>query len=297
MLTTCDVSLTGEQVQLLTVFIHALRLSRDQGWVSSGSFDRAIKLWDLSRASQAATAPPLMTFTLPESSGTKASIYALAVDPQGHTIVSGGPERVIRMWDPRASKRIGKFVGHTDNIRAVLVSRCVRCSISLPSLRPHFLHKQLLTASADDMSASHVKAKISLMTGQRRSSSGLSPRSAACIHLHTIPTLSGRSTHHIRLEIFYSGDKSGFVSKTDVEGCAQISEGECALICQDVAPPAEGVIKLVALDDTLVWTASESSSLRRWRAPPRRAVRATAPIVEPLGLCSIAHIVAHPLVT
>jgi WD40 repeat protein len=146
-----------------------------------------------------------MTFTPPESSGAKSSIYALAVDPQGHTIVSGGPERVIRMWDPRASKRIGKLVGHTDNIRAVLLSedsRCVRCSISPPDLRPHFLHKQLLTASADGMSASHVTAKISLMTGQPRSSSGLSPRSAACIHLHTIPTLSGRSTHRIRLSRF-----------------------------------------------------------------------------------------------
>ena len=39
--------------------------------------------------------------------------------------------------------------------------------------------------------------------------------------------------------------------------------------------------KLIALDDTLVWTASGSSSLRRWRAPSRRAVRATASIVEP----------------
>jgi WD40 repeat protein len=200
--TTCDVSPTGKQVQLLTLSIHALRFSRDQGWVASGSFDRTIKLWDLSRASQAATAPPIMTFTPPESSGAKSSIYALAVDPQGHTIVSGGPERVIRMWDPRASKRIGKLVGHTDNIRAVLLSedsRCVRCSIFPPDLRPHFLHKQLLTASADGMSASHVKAKVSLITGQPRSSSGLSPRSVACIHLHTIPTLSGRSIHRIRL--------------------------------------------------------------------------------------------------
>lgn len=26
------------------------------------------------------------------------------------------------MWDPRSGKRIGKLVGHTDNIRAILVS-------------------------------------------------------------------------------------------------------------------------------------------------------------------------------
>jgi WD repeat-containing protein 48 len=40
----------------------------------------------------------------------------------GHTVVSGGPERVIHVWDPRAGKRIGKLAGHTNNIRAMLVS-------------------------------------------------------------------------------------------------------------------------------------------------------------------------------
>ncbi|KAF8493727.1 WD40 repeat-like protein [Russula emetica] len=231
-------------------YVRCLAQSRDQGWVASGSFDRTIKLWDLSRASQAATAPPLMTFAPPESSAAKSSIYALAVDPQGHTIVSGGPERVIRMWDPRTNKRIGKLVGHTDNIRAILVSEDSRC---------------LLTASAD------ASIKLWSLTTQR------------CLHTFTHHTDSVWALYssHPSLEIFYSGDKSGFVAKIDVEGCAQISEGECALVCQDVAPPAEGVTKLIALDDTLVWTASGSSSLRRWRAPSRRAVSATASIVEP----------------
>jgi WD40 repeat protein len=37
-------------------------------------------------------------------------------------ITSGSPERVVRMWDPRAGKRVGKLVGHTDNIRSILMS-------------------------------------------------------------------------------------------------------------------------------------------------------------------------------
>ncbi|KAI0299318.1 hypothetical protein BC826DRAFT_1119451 [Russula brevipes] len=57
----------------------------------------------------------------------------------------------------------------------------------------------------------------------------------------------------------------------DVEGYTHMSEAEGALICQNVAPPAEGVTKLVALEDTLVWTASGSSSLQHWRMPSHRA--------------------------
>ncbi|KAH8995974.1 WD40 repeat-like protein [Lactarius akahatsu] len=228
-----------------TDYVRCLAHSREQGWIASGSFDRTIKLWDLSRSSQAQPTQPIMTFSPPESSGAKASVYALAVDPQGHMVASGGPERVIRMWDPRAGRRIGKLVGHTDNIRAILISEDARC---------------LLTASAD------ASVKLWSLTSQR------------CLHTFTHHTDSVWALHssHPSLEIFYSGDKSGYVAKIDVEGYTDMSEGECVLVCQDVAPPAEGVTKLVALDDLLVWTASGSSNLRRWHVPPRRAVRAAA---------------------
>ena len=94
--------------------------SREQQWFASGSFDRTIKLWDLASASS--KTDPLMTLHPPEAAGPKASIYALATDPYGSVIASGSPERVIRMWDPRSGKRIAKLVGHTDNIRAILIS-------------------------------------------------------------------------------------------------------------------------------------------------------------------------------
>lgn len=86
--------------------------------------------------------------------------------------------------------------------------------------------------------------------------------------------------------MFYSGDRSGIVCKVDVEGCADVSEGECVVLCQDAgydrpgASGSEGINKIVAMDDNLLWTASGSSSIKRWRAPTRRAVRAAALSVE-----------------
>ena len=98
--------------------IHLLSTSYEKRWVASGSFDRSIKLWDIAQPRE----DPLLTLLPPDSAGPKSSVYALATDPMGHVVASGGPERVIRTWDPRSGKRIGKLVGHTDNIRVILVS-------------------------------------------------------------------------------------------------------------------------------------------------------------------------------
>jgi WD repeat-containing protein 48 len=67
-----------------------------------------------------------MTLLPPDAPGPKSSIYAIATDPMGKVIASGGPERVIRTWDCRTGKRIGKLVGHTDNIRSILISEDAR---------------------------------------------------------------------------------------------------------------------------------------------------------------------------
>lgn len=63
-----------------------------------------------------------MTLNPPDANAPKSSIYAIAVDPFGHAIASGSPERVVRMWDPRSGKRTAKLVGHTDNLRAIMIS-------------------------------------------------------------------------------------------------------------------------------------------------------------------------------
>lgn len=76
--------------------------------------------------------------------------------------------------------------------------------------------------------------------------------------------------------MFYSGDRSGIVCKVDVEGCTDVSEGECVVITQDSDRnnSTDGVNKIAVMDDNLLWTATGSSSIKRWRVPGRRATRA-----------------------
>lgn len=49
-------------------------------------------------------------------------------DDQGTLVAAGSPERVVRLWDPRSAgsqdgQSIAGLIGHTDNIRAILLSR------------------------------------------------------------------------------------------------------------------------------------------------------------------------------
>ncbi|KAF5378167.1 hypothetical protein D9615_007561 [Tricholomella constricta] len=230
-------------------YVRCLTHSREQNWVASGSFDRTIKLWDLSRSGQQ---DPLITLHPPDPNAPKSSIYALAADPFGTTIVSGSPERVVRLWDPRTGKRTGKLVGHTDNIRAILISEDA---------------KYLLTGSAD------ASIKLWSLVSQR------------CLHTFTHHTESVWSLHssHSSLEVFYSGDRSGLVCKVDVEDCSDVSEGECILLCQDAdptTPSSDGINKIVAMDDNLLWTASGHSNIKRWPVPQRRCVRTSSLLLD-----------------
>ncbi|KDR71860.1 hypothetical protein GALMADRAFT_253641 [Galerina marginata CBS 339.88] len=235
-------------------YVRCLTYCREQSWVASASFDRCIKLWDLSRSSATL---PLVTMTPPDATAPKSSVYALAADPFGRTVVSGSPERVVRLWDPRTGKRTGKLVGHTDNIRAILISED---------------SKYLLTGSAD------ATIKLWSLSSQR------------CLHTFTHHTDSVWSlfSDHPSLEVFYSGDRSGLVCRVDVENSPDLSEGECVLLCNDSADTrssSEGINKIVVMDDNLLWTASGTSTIRRWNIPQRRASRPSSitPAADPDG--------------
>lgn len=193
----------------------------NESWVASGGLDRKISLWDLNGAGKKLEIP------VGEDENTaKGSVYALAVTPS--LIASGGPESIVRVWDSRTGKRITKFVGHTDNVRDILVAQD---------------GETILTASSDQT------VKVWSMTAGR------------CMYTLTMHNDSVWSlfADDPQLSVFYSSDRSGIVAKSDVRNCAEMDEGFSVAVCQE----HEGVNKLVAAGD-YVWTATSSSSINRW---------------------------------
>ncbi|TQN74743.1 UBP9-binding protein [Colletotrichum shisoi] len=191
-------------------------------WVASGGFDRKIYLWDLNGGGKT-----LEIDTQGDEIAEKGSIYALSV---GHNIMAnGGPESVVRLWDPRSGKRVTKFVGHTDNVRGVLLNEA---------------GDKVLTASSD-----HTIKLWSVTAGR-------------CMYTFTMHDDSVWSlfSDDPELGTFYSSDRSGFVVKTDVRGSQEdMDEG----LSVAVAHESHSISKVVAAGD-YIWTATNTSSINRW---------------------------------
>lgn len=195
-------------------------------WVASGGLDRKICLWDLNGAGQKLCINVGEDEAGSLSSKEKGSVYALAAT--NNVVCSGGPESTVRVWDSRTGKRITKLVGHTDNIRDVLVSQD---------------GSTILTASSD------------------RTVKVWSTIAGRCMYTLTMHDSSVWSlfSQDPELNVFYSSDKNGMVAKTDTRNTIELDEGLSVAVCQE----HEGVHKVKAAGGYL-WTATSRPSINRW---------------------------------
>ncbi|KAK0386850.1 hypothetical protein NLU13_5163 [Sarocladium strictum] len=191
-------------------------------WVATGGLDRKICLWDLNGGGNT-----LEIDVKGEEMAEKGSVYALGV---GHNLVaSGGPEKVVRLYDPRTGDKISKLVGHVDNIRAILIDES---------------GDTILSAGGDKT------VKMWSVKGGR------------CMYTFSMHDDSVWSlfSEDPRLGIFYSSDRSGMVAKTDVRGnFDDIDNGLSLAVCRENF----GVSKVVAAGGH-IWTATNKSSINRW---------------------------------
>jgi WD repeat-containing protein 48 len=204
-------------------YVKCLATPRHGGgdWVASGALDHKICLWDLNGGGE-----KLKINACGDDVTEKGSVYALGTG--GSILASGGPESVVRVWDPKSGKLITKFVGHTDNIRDILINEDGDI---------------IMTASSDQT------IKLWSLTAGR------------CSHTLTMHNDSVWSLYsdHPQLSVFYSSDRSGFVVKTDTRHVGDFEQGTCVAVLQE----HEGVLK-VAATDAHIWTATPKSSVNRW---------------------------------
>ncbi|KAJ7898425.1 hypothetical protein B0H13DRAFT_2234296 [Mycena leptocephala] len=159
-------------------YVRCLAACRTQNWIASGSFDRTIKLWDLTRGQ--ASPDPLIT-----------------LHPATPTLQN--PPSMLSLPTPLATPS-RKLVGHTDNIRAILLSEDA---------------KYLLTGSAD------ASIKLWSLATQR------------CLHTftHHADSVWSLFSAHPALETFYAGDRAGLVSRVDVSRLTgDVGEGDSSSI-------------------------------------------------------------------
>lgn len=190
-------------------------------WVASGGLDHKLYLWDLNGGGEV-----LNIDACGDDRTAKGSVYALGA--VSSVLASGGPESVVRVWDPKSGKLITKFVGHTDNIRDILINRD---------------GDTIMTASSDQT------VKIWSLTAGR------------CMHTLTMHNDSVWSlySNHPQLSVFYSSDRSGLVAKTDTRNSPDIEQGICVAALQE----HDGVVQVAATGD-YIWTATPKSSINRW---------------------------------
>ncbi|KAK9472279.1 uncharacterized protein V1510DRAFT_134549 [Dipodascopsis tothii] len=194
-------------------------------FVASGGLDRKVVLWDLAGAGQR-----LEIDIGHKGRNPKGSVYALGLGgPGGNLVGCGGPESIVRLFDARSGKSVNNFVGHTDNVRSILINKA---------------GDLVLSASSD------ATVKLWSITAGR------------LVHTLNMHDSSVWSLHsdHPDLQVFLSSDRAGYVVRTDMRGAAEAENATCVLVCNE----HQGVSKVVGAGDYF-WTATSNSRIHRWR--------------------------------
>lgn len=178
-------------------------------------------------------------FSITVGNSDQDSIYSLAAStgratPGSTILAAGGPDGTVRLWDSRiaanTTKPISTFLGHTGNVRSILISED---------------GEWVLSASADS------SIRLWSVTAGR------------FLHTFDMHSDSVWSLHsqHPSLQVFYSSDRIGTIVKTDLRGIGSDVDKEG--VCTVIANEHSGVSKVVSAGP-YIWAATCNSRIHRW---------------------------------
>lgn len=149
------------------------------------------------------------------------------MNPSGTIICSGSPENTIRVWDPRTCTRIMKLRGHSENIRAIVISSD---------------GQQVVSGSSDGT------IKVWSM-GQQRC--------IQTIHVHSEGVWALLMTDTFSHVISGSRDKKIFMTELR-------NPVNSVLVCEEKAPVLSLCYNL---DQSGVWATTWDSDIKCWKLP------------------------------
>lgn len=205
--------------------------SSSSTWVASGGLDHRICLWDLTGAGTKLDINVGADGDALTKDDTKCGVYALAATDS--LLASGGPDGDVCLWDPRTGRSVAQFLSHTDNIRALMISRD---------------DSKIVSASSDQTIRVWDVA---------------SRRCLNVLNAHDTSVWS-LDSHDDQLRTFHSADRNGLVIKhvLDADDASHVSS---IAVCHE----HEGVSKLATTPDH-IWTATSRPTINRWTNPPMK---------------------------
>lgn len=91
--------------------VTAIAFSPDGKYAISGSYDKTLRLWDISNENK------IKVFR-----GHTSEIITVAFSPDGKQVISGSLDRTMRLWNVSSGEEIRAFRGHTGEISEVALS-------------------------------------------------------------------------------------------------------------------------------------------------------------------------------
>ncbi|PAV88354.1 hypothetical protein WR25_07590 isoform B [Diploscapter pachys] len=113
-------------------YVSCLAYAKESERIVSAGFDHNLYIWDIETLTKLSSNHSVISNLGPPLSGSKDSIYSLAVSDTANLIAAGGTEKVVKFWDMRSNSKTVRLKGHSDNIRSICFSydgtKCITAS-------------------------------------------------------------------------------------------------------------------------------------------------------------------------
>jgi WD40 repeat protein/serine/threonine protein kinase len=246
-----------------TATVNSLVFSKDGKRLVTGSFDRTIKLWDVSLPREGAVPGSLLTFR-----GHAKGVLCVALSDDGEYLASASEDRTLKVWDARRGENLLTLRGHTQEVESVafnpggrlLVSGSqdhtvriwdARTSKETRTLVAHTSDVNCVTFSSQGNLLATASDDMTIRLWDPSSGKALSVLPGHTRRVNSV-AFSPSSKHLV------SGSEDGRIKVWDVDAAAEIL----------TLPAAGGSISAIAFRPDGSWFASahEDGTVRIWDA-------------------------------